>query len=212
LLHAGEAPAQGGDPVTGEPAVGLDLALARAPGADAAVHTTGAEALEVRPQSPHAGHVVFELGQLDLELSLGRVGVVGEDVEDHGGAVDYRHAQGALEVALLPRSELVIAGNEVGVTSGDFLFQLAEAAASEVAIWVGFRALLGRDARGGNAGRPQQLFQLGQRLALGAPVDDADRQRALARPAVRDAGTVLPSRVAGLGLLAVSRSLHSGRL
>src|SRR5207253_5717381 len=69
LLRLAQAAAQGGDAVAGEAAVGLDLALARAPGADAAVHAAGAEALEVGPETPHPGHVVFELGQLDLQLA-----------------------------------------------------------------------------------------------------------------------------------------------
>ena len=69
------------------------------------------------PQAPHAGEVVLELGQLDLELALGAVGVVGEDVEDHGGAVDHRHAERRLEVSLLARSELVVAGDQVGVAA-----------------------------------------------------------------------------------------------
>ena len=73
----GEPALQRGDPVARQPAVGLDLRLARAPGADAA-----AEPLEVRPQAAHPREVVLELRQLDLELALGAVGVGGEDVED----------------------------------------------------------------------------------------------------------------------------------
>ena len=109
--------AQRGDPVARQAAVGLDLRLARATGADPAVDAPGAEALEVRPQAPHAGEVVFELRQLDLELPLGRVGVVGEDVEDHRGAVDHRHAERLLQVALLAGHQLVVDGDQVGVGS-----------------------------------------------------------------------------------------------
>ena len=112
---ADQAAAQGRDPVAGEAAVGLDLGLARAPGADAAVHPPGAEPLEVGPQPPHPRQVVLELGQLDLQLALGGMGMVGEDVEDHRRAVDHRHAQRRLEVALLARRQLVVAGDEVGV-------------------------------------------------------------------------------------------------
>jgi hypothetical protein len=42
----------------------------------------------VRPQAAHAREVVLELRELDLELALGRVGVVGEDVEDDRRAID----------------------------------------------------------------------------------------------------------------------------
>ena len=93
-------------------------------------------------------------------------------------------------------------------------FQLLQPAAAEVAVGVGFRALLGGDAGGRDAGGPQQLLQLGQRLGLVlAAVDDPDRQRALARARIRDAGAARRrGAVAGLGLAAVSRTLHSGRL
>ena len=116
-----------GDAVARQAAVGLDLGLARSAGADAAVHAPGAEALEMGPEPAHAGEVVLELGQLDLELALGRVGVVGEDVEDDRRAVDHRHVERLLEVALLARLELVVAGHEVGPRVGDRLLELGRA-------------------------------------------------------------------------------------
>ena len=78
----------------------------------------------MRPQPAHAGKVVLELGQLDLELALGRVGVVGEDVEDHRGAIDHGHAERLLEVALLARAELVVARDDVCVRRGQLRPQL----------------------------------------------------------------------------------------
>ena len=109
-LQARQAATQVRDAVARQAAVGLDLRLAGAPGADPAT-----EPLEVGPQAPHPREVVLELGQLHLELALGAVGVVGEDVEDHRRPVDHRHAETLLEVALLPRNELVVAGDEVRV-------------------------------------------------------------------------------------------------
>src|SRR5204863_255646 len=82
----------------------------RAAGAD-----SSAEPLQMGPQPPHTGEVVLELGELDLELALGAVGVVGEDVEDHGGPIDHRHPEGRLEISLLTGQELVVAGDQVGV-------------------------------------------------------------------------------------------------
>ena len=67
------------------------------------------------PQAAHPREVVLELRELDLELALGGVGVVGEDVEDHRGAVDHGHAERLLEVALLARRQLVVDGDQVGV-------------------------------------------------------------------------------------------------
>src|SRR5439155_5475184 len=91
-----QAPAQGGDPVASQAAVRLDLRLPGPPRADAA-----AEALEMAPQAAHAHEVVFELGELDLQLALGARGVRGEDVEDDRRAVHRGKADGLLAVALL---------------------------------------------------------------------------------------------------------------
>ena len=40
------------------------------------------------PQASHARQVVFELCQLDLQLSLSLDGVLREDIQDELGAVD----------------------------------------------------------------------------------------------------------------------------
>src|SRR5256714_15649145 len=92
-LRALEAALERRDPVARQAAVGLDLRLARSARPDPA-----AESLEVGPQAAHAREVVLELRELDLELALGRVRVVGEDVEDDRRAVDHRHAGLLLEV------------------------------------------------------------------------------------------------------------------
>jgi len=104
-----EAAAKRGDAVAREPAVGLDLALTGPSRADAA-----SQALQVGPQAPHAGEVVLQLGELDLELALRGVGVPGEDVEDDGRAIDDRQLELALEITLLARTELVVAGDQAG--------------------------------------------------------------------------------------------------
>ena len=52
-------------------------------------------------------------------LPSARVRVAGEDVEDHRRAVDDRHAERLLEVALLARAELVVAGDHVRVRCRD---------------------------------------------------------------------------------------------
>ena len=103
-----------------------------------------------------------ELGELDLELALGRVGVVGEDVEDDRRAVDHRHVERLLEVALLARLELVVAGHEVGPRGGDRLLELGELALAEVAVRIGCGAALGQLAGHRHAGGAQQLLELSQ--------------------------------------------------
>ena len=121
-----------------------------------------AEALEVRPQPAHAREVVLELRQLDLELALGRVRVVGEDVEDDRRAVDHRHVERLLEVALLARLELVVDGDQVGVGLLDRLLELGELALAEIAVGVGLGPALGQLAGDGHPGGAQELPQLGQ--------------------------------------------------
>ena len=158
----------------------------------------GAEALEVGPQAPHAREVVLELGELDLELALGRVGVVGEDVEDDRRAVDHRHVERRLQVALLARRELVVGGDQVGARALDLRAQLVELAATEVAVGVGFGPDLDQLAGGRDPGRAQELLELGERVgAVGrrpgvTPIASARwRARRLRTPASRPAISVI---------------------
>src|SRR5439155_21509794 len=88
-LELGRAPQQAA-------AVDLELGLARTPGADAA--RLLAERLAPTPKAREA---IAQEGQLDLGLALLGVGVLGEDVEYHGGAVDRCPPQDLLEVAAL---------------------------------------------------------------------------------------------------------------
>ena len=135
--HVLQTPAQRSDAVAREAAVGLDLALPRSARADPA-----AEALEVAPQAAHAREVVFELGQLDLQLALGAGGVRGEDVEDHRRAVDDGEAELLLEVALLAWGELVVAGDHVRVARLCGGLRLGDLAGPEVGVGMGLLATL----------------------------------------------------------------------
>jgi hypothetical protein len=201
--HTLQPAAQSRDSVSGEAAVGLDLGLAGAPRADPAVDPPGAQALEVRPQAAHPGEVVLELSQLDLELALGRVGVVGEDVEDHRRAVDHRDAESLLEIALLPRRELVIGRDHVGVRRLDLALQLRQLALAEIEVGIGLRAPLDQLAGGGHARGAQQLLQLRERvLGMVRVANDAHDQRTLGRARIGDAGAIAAMR------LSVAGSIH----
>ena len=89
------------DPAVREPAVGLELRLARAARADASADLRGpaaaGEPLEVLPHAAHAREVVLELRELHLELSLGRASVLREDVEDQLRPVDDACGKRVLE-------------------------------------------------------------------------------------------------------------------
>ena len=177
-LETPEAPAQRRDAVAGKAAVGLDLRLARAPGADAAVHPARAEALEVGPEAPHPREVVLELCELNLQLAFRRVRVRGENVEDDRRAVDHRDLELGLKVALLPRRQLVVDGHEVRVGPLDSLLQLDELAAPEIAVGVGLRAVLDHRPGRRHAGCAQQLAQLGE-ILVAVPGINPDGQRPL---------------------------------
>ena len=152
----------------------------------------------MRPQAAHAREVVLELRELDLELALGGVRVRGEDVEDDRGAVDHRHAERLLEVALLARRELVVAGDQVGVGPRELGLQLLELAGSQVRVGMRVLAALDELADAGDAGGSQQLPELGQ-LVLVAVRERRDQERALARAALRSlpVGRRLRASVAG---------------
>ena len=188
-LGVSELALQRRDAVAGQAPVGLDLGLAGPPGADPPVHAPRAKALEMRPQAAHAREVVFELCEFDLQLALRGVGVVGEDVQDHRGPVDDRHVQRRLQVALLARRELVVAGHEVGTRALDLLLQLGQLPAAEIPIRIGLGADLDELIGRGDAGGAKQLLQLGQRvLAVRRRARQrADRKGTLTRPRVAQA-------------------------
>jgi hypothetical protein len=96
LAHLLQLALQAGDLVADEAAVRLELRLAGATGADPPLQT-----LEVRPLARQPRQEVLVLGELDLEGSLAGVGVLGEDVEDEGGAVEDLDLERFLQVALL---------------------------------------------------------------------------------------------------------------
>jgi hypothetical protein len=144
----------------------------------------------VGPEPAHAREVVFELCELDLELALGRVRVVSENVEDDRRAIDDRDVQGGLEVSLLTRKQLVVAGHDVCAGTLDLGLQLVELAAAEIAVGIGRRAHLDHLAGGCDPGRAQQLLQLGEDVVafLRRLRADADRKRSLARAGIANSG------------------------
>ncbi len=157
-----------------EPAVGLELALTRAPCAHAP-----AEALEVLPQATHAREVVLELRQLDLELALGGDGVLGEDVEDQLRAVDDARLQGVLEPPLLRRRQLAVDDEHLGTGGREGGLQLLELPLADVRAWIRFRPVLHELADGFDARRPRQLVELGELRSFLGREQTRDREPAL---------------------------------
>ncbi len=156
-----------GEPPLDAPPVDLELGLTRAPGADAT-----ALLAELIAPSPQTGQPIAELGQLDLGLALEGGGVLGEDVEDHRGAVEGGALQDLLEVVLLCRAELVVEHHGVGVVVDGRIEDLAGLALADEGGGVGCVALLHDPVDGvGTSGvdEPGEFVEVGVDLVGGLP-------------------------------------------
>ena len=190
-LEPAEPAAQGRDPVAGEAAVGLDLALARAPGADAAVHAP-APRRSRWVQSPRMRAMLYSSwasstcslpsAEWAWSAKMSRITAV----RSITGTPERR-----LEVALLARRQLVVAGDQVGVAGGDLLLSARPACRGRSSgrgraaarCWTASPAVATPAVRSSS-------FSSASGSPVLAAVDDADRQRPLAGPRVRDAGAV----------------------
>ncbi len=112
--------------------------------------------------APQPGQPVAEQGQLDLGPAFGGAGVLGEDVEDHRGAVDGRATQDLLEVALLGRREVVVEDHGVGIDGQAHRQQLLGLAPTQVGGRVGRGPALHDPLHHVGAGRVHQQGQLVQ--------------------------------------------------
>ena len=126
-------------------------------------HATGLLG-ELHAAAAQAWQPVAQQRQLDLGLALLAGGVLGEDVEDHRGAVDGGAPEQLLEVVLLRRGELVVEDDGVAVDLEGDLAQLLGLALADVVGGVGRVASL-HDARDRiGAGGVDELRQLVERL------------------------------------------------
>src|SRR5690606_39327246 len=104
--------------------VGLLLGLAGATQPDPAGGAAGpAAGLPRERMAPpaQAGEEVAQLRQLHLRLALPAARVLGEDVQDQGGAVDDLGLDILLQVAQLTRSQLAVADSRVRDAGGRHL-------------------------------------------------------------------------------------------
>ncbi len=151
------------DPAGDASTIGLELGLARTAGADpgaaAGRHAAGllrqALALAAKP-----GLEVAELGQLHLGPALHARGVLGEDVEDHGGAVERGAAEELLQVALLGGAQLVVEHHGVAVERHRQVLELVGLALAQVGGGVGGHAPLDDPTHHVGAGGVHQQGQL----------------------------------------------------
>ena len=155
------------------------------------------------PHAAHARQVVLELRELDLELSLGADGVLGEDVEDQLRAVDDARLERVLEVPLLRRVELVVDEQHLGARLLVRALQLLELALADVGARVGPRAVLDELADRLDARGPRELRaarrapRRRRRPAASTATDEARaraRRRARDRAGVRHESDYAPAR------------------
>ena len=152
------------DPPVRQPSVGLELRLARAARADPA-----AEALEVLPHAAHARQVVLELRELDLELPLGRDGVLGEDVEDQLRAVDDARRERVLERTLLSRLQLIVDDQYLGLAVAVGRLQLLELSLADIRARIRPRSVLDDLCDRRDAGGTRELAQLRELSSASTP-------------------------------------------
>src|SRR5690606_27432664 len=118
--HLAEPAAQLGHPGVDPAPVGLDLGLAGAAQAHAAVAAGAPAGLPGQRPAPAAQprQQVAELGQLDLGLALAAPRVLGEDVQDERGAVDDLDLDHVLQLPELAGGQLTVADDGVGAGGG----------------------------------------------------------------------------------------------
>ncbi len=137
----------------------------------------------------HARQVVLELSELDLELPLGRDGVLGEDVEDQLGAVDDASGKCILERSLLDGIELVVDEQHLRAMIRVRGLQLLELPLADVAAGVGVRAALDRLRDRLDPGGARELAQLAElAFRVGSLGQHSEQQPALWLRAVPELG------------------------
>ena len=157
--HVFQGPFQSLNPISNQAAVGLDLGLARTPGADSA-----AKALQMGPLASEPRQQILMLSEFDLEPALFRLGTTGEYIEDQRRPIyDFDVSQSILQVVLLRRGKFVIANQRIESTSLRQLIQRFEFAFAN--IYVGrFFDPLERRADHLSARADGQLAKLCQRV------------------------------------------------
>lgn len=167
-----------GDAIAYPPPVDLQLRFPRAPAADAACES--AESLRAARQP---GQSVLQLRELDLELAVGALGALRENVEDELRAVDDLQARAVGEVPGLRRRQVVVEDEKVDHELHRAQVQVSKLALADGGARVHVCPRLNEHVDDFNARRSRKLLELGhRRLGLCPPLRrDADEYRPSAR-------------------------------
>ena len=192
------------DPAQDPPAIDLEPRLAATEAHADAAALLGEPG---RGAAPQAGQAVAQQGELDLGAAFERVGVLGEDVEDHGRAVDRRAAEQAFQVVLLCRRQLVVEHDGVGVDGEAQLAELLGLALADEPRAIRDVAALGEPGRlvgSGGVDQRGELVEAGLGLLVGdSGKGDADEDDALAEGALDE------RRAEGFGVRTVTHRIGS---
>ena len=108
-----QVPADLVDLLVDQAAVGLQLGLAGALGANSSLAAAAALALQVGPHTGEPGQQVLVLRQLHLQPALLGLGPLGEDVQNQAAAVQYLDPQHLREHPLLGGGQVVVKDHHV---------------------------------------------------------------------------------------------------
>ena len=151
-------------------AVGLQLGLAGALGADGSLAAAAALALQMGPHAGEPGQQVLVLRQLHLEPALLGLGPLGEDVQDQAAAVQHLDAQQICQHPLLGGGQVVVEDDHGGLLLLHHAADLLHLALADEAVGVRLVPALQDHAHGLAPGGVHQGGQLRQALLVGTVV------------------------------------------
>src|SRR6266849_5364579 len=157
--HLLDLPIQVADPLADAPALGLDLLLAR-PTARADATTHAAHLAVVRVGADQARQQVMQSRRLDLQAAFMRARMKREDLEDDIGAIEHANLERALEIALLPRAQVLIADEHVERALEHQLTQGVDLARAYEMRWLDLGSALHVPSNNFSAGRSRELGEL----------------------------------------------------
>ena len=165
-LHARDVRAQLRHARADAATIQLDLGFTRAPRTDARTAGDAATGLTGHRFTPaaQARKQVLELSELHLRLALTGLGVLGENVEDEGRAVDDLGVHDVLEASALGGGQLLVNNDGVGLHRTHDLCQLTGLAGPQVGRGVGLHAALDDAVEHARTGGLRERGELTQRV------------------------------------------------